>query len=62
MGYTLTELKQEIADYKSELPVLEQARAIYKANYYETSEIDFVIREYKAGLAYAEKMLEAVEA
>jgi hypothetical protein len=62
MGYTLTELKQEIADYKAELPVLEQAREIMQANYRNTDQIDWTIREHKAGLDYAEKMLEAVNA
>ena len=61
MGYTLTELKQEIADYKAEIPVLEQARKIYKANYFETSQIDWVIRDAKAGLDYAERLLKATE-
>lgn len=58
----MTELKQEIADYKAELPALEKAREIYKANYYNTFQIDAIIKEHKAGLAYAEKMLEAVTA
>lgn len=62
MGYTLTELKQEIADYKAELPVLEQAREIMEANYYNTVQMDWVIGEHKAGLDYAEKLLEAVNA
>lgn len=61
MGYTLTELQQQVADYKAELPVLLKAREIYKANYYETTELDFVIRDLQAGLDYAEKLLELVD-
>ena len=62
MGYTLTELKQEIADYKAELPVLEQARDIMLANHYNIDQMDWIIREHKAGLDYAENLFEAVNA